>query len=104
VKVIVSPIARGELAEIWAWNVEDKGIRRADSYIDFLDKSISALGKNYQRGKKIGVRPDLRYIQIRRRTGGFAHLAVYSVDEEAVNVLHIFHGAQDWENKLAEEQ
>jgi plasmid stabilization system protein ParE len=40
---------------------------------------------------------------MRRKTGGNAHVAVYSVDEQAVNLLHVFHSAQDWESRLAEE-
>ena len=30
-------------------------------------------------------------------------LQFHSVDEQAVNLLHVFHSAQDWENRLADE-
>ena len=40
---------------------------------------------------RVRTRPDLRYITMRRKTGGNAHVAVYSVDEQAVNLLHVFH-------------
>jgi plasmid stabilization system protein ParE len=103
VKVIVSPIARDELAEIWEWNAKERGVRHADSYLAFLGRSISALSRSYLKGKKVATRPDLQYIQIRRRNRGHGHVAVYTVDDQAVNILHVFHTAQDWQAKVAEE-
>ena len=44
----------------------------------------------------------LRYIQMRRKAGRYAHLAVYGVDENAVNVLYVFHSSRDWETKIQE--
>ena len=32
------------------------------------------------------------------------HIAVYRVDADAVSILHVFHTAQDWQAKLAEER
>jgi plasmid stabilization system protein ParE len=101
--VILAADAIDQLDEIWRWDANRYNPDHATNYGIFLKKTIDALDRNYAKGKRFGRRPDLRYIQIRRRTGGFAHRAVYSVDENIVNVLHVFHSAEDWENKLAEE-
>ncbi len=63
-----------------------------------------ALGENYARGRVVESRPELRYIRISRRKRGHGHVAVYRVDEDIVSVLHVFHTAQDWHTKLAEER
>jgi plasmid stabilization system protein ParE len=37
---------------------------------------------------------------IRRKSRGHGHIAVYGVDESTVNILHVFHSAQDWQRRL----
>jgi len=96
--------AQGELAEIWAWNVKDKGIRRADSYIQFLKKSILTLCRTYAKGRIVSTRPEFRFATFRQNMRGHGHIAVYMIEGNDVVVLHVFHTSQDWENKLAEEQ
>lgn len=102
-KVVVTPQAQGELAEIWAWNLKDKGIRGADSYIHFLKKSILALSSTYAKGRIVSTRPEFRFITFRQSYRGHGHLAVYMIEGNDIVVLHVFHTSQDWENKLAEE-
>ena len=101
--VVISPIAREELDEIWRWNAKEKGVRHADHYLELLDKSVSSLTEKVMLGgKTLEIRPDLRYILIRRRQKGYGHVVVYSIDEAVINVLHIFHTAQDWHTRLAD--
>jgi hypothetical protein len=68
VRVVIAPEAGAELADIWEWNANDRGTRHADSYLKFLAKSIGGLGRSYSRGKAVENRPDLRYIQIKRKS------------------------------------
>jgi plasmid stabilization system protein ParE len=45
-------------------------------------------------------RPYLRYIEVKRRRSGHGHVVVYSLTDDAVQVVHIFHTAQNWRVKL----
>jgi plasmid stabilization system protein ParE len=103
VKVVLTGEARIELAEIWVYNAKRWGVRHADGYLEFLDHQLEELSGNFERGKAVSSRPDLRYLSMRKSGVGYAHIAVYSVQADKVVVLHVFHEAQDWENKLAEE-
>lgn len=103
-KIVYSVTALGDLDGIWDWNAKTHGLDHAASYVEFLEQQINTLGSNSQKGHVVSNRPDLRYLLIRRRNRGHGHLAVYSVGDDAINVLHIFHTAQDWHNKLMEEQ
>ncbi len=101
--VIYAANALAELDEIWDWNEEFYSANHADQYVAFLQRHIDKLGEDHQRGQSLSFRSELRYIFIRRRSKGYGHVAVYRVDQERVNVLHVFHSAQDWRTKLKEE-
>jgi plasmid stabilization system protein ParE len=101
--VIRSPSAIDELHAIWLWNVQRYGVDHADDYLRFLNDGIEDLSRSYARGKMIRTRPDLHYRLIKRRAGGHGHVVVYSFNDQQVFVLHIFHSAQDWQQKLADE-
>lgn len=98
-----APLALRDLDIVWDWNAKTYGPAHAARYVDFLQRHIDALGESHPRGRVVESRPDLRYIRISRRKRGHGHIAVYRVDVDKVNVLHIFHTAQDWQTKLAEE-
>ena len=102
--VVYAPLALQDLDVVWDWNAKTYGPDHAARYVDFLERHIDALGETHSRGRVVESRPELRYIRISRRTRGHGHIAVYRVDADAVNVLHVFHTAQDWQAKLAEEQ
>jgi plasmid stabilization system protein ParE len=101
--VVYAPLAIHDLDVIWDWNQKTYGPLHAARYADFLARHIDALGESHSRGRVVGSRPELRYILIRQRKRGHGHIAVYRVDQNAVNVLHVFHTAQDWQTKVAEE-
>ncbi|MGO9114109.1 MAG: type II toxin-antitoxin system RelE/ParE family toxin [Thermoguttaceae bacterium] len=99
-----APLALRDLDVVWDWNAKTYGPAHAARYVDFLERHIDALGEHHPRGRVVESRPELRYIRISRRTRGHGHIAVYRVDANKDNVLHIFHtAAQDWQTKLAEE-
>lgn len=99
--VVFAADAIGQLHEIWLWNAEHKTPALADRYGDFLKKSIDRLARDYSKGRAVSTRPDLHYVRIRQTTGGYAHVAVYSIEPNRVIVLHVFHEAQDWERRLS---
>lgn len=53
--------------------------------------------------KTVSDRPDLRYIIMRCKAKGHGHVVVYRFDETRIDVLHVFHTAQNWQTILAEE-
>jgi plasmid stabilization system protein ParE len=70
----------------------------------FLKLNIDDLATAHGQGKKVAAHLGLRYIIIRRKAGGHGHIAVYKLDGNQVNVLHVFHTAQDWQSRLLEEE
>ena len=54
-------------------------------------------------GNNLGNRPDLRYVDIRRKPKRHGHIVVYRFDDTRIDVLHVFHTAQDWQTILADE-
>jgi len=101
--VVYAASALNQLDEIWDWNRRHYGVGHANQYLEFLRRHIDALDGEHRRGKQVASRPELRYIVIRRKSRGHGHIAVYQVDGKQVNVLHVFHSAQDWQAKLADE-
>ena len=101
--VAVTLLAERDLDEIWDWNKKTYGIDHARRYVDLLQHQIDAVGAGYQNGVVVESHPDLRYIRLGKRKHGHGHVAVYRVDASVVNVVHVFHTAQDWQAKLAEE-
>jgi len=98
--VIRSPIAIDEIQGIWLWNAEHYSPAHADAYVRYLEQSIDHLDRRYATGKTVSVRPDLQYVVIRRKSKGHGHVAVYRVRDRVVELLHVFHTAEDWEAKL----
>ena len=102
-QVSLSTAALETLREIWLWNADRYGQRRADGYLKFLEAVIDTLARPETNGRPISGRPDLRYLLIRRRSGGHGHLAVFQVVGNDVIVLRLFHTAQDWHATLADD-
>lgn len=99
-EVIYSPDIRAELDTIWEWNAERYSIAHADAYLYFLKQFMSELAVTYPLGRLIGTNPDLRYRLIRRKSKGHEHVVVFRLIGDEVQVLHIFHTAQDWQANL----
>jgi plasmid stabilization system protein ParE len=100
--VVIAPAVVDEFHRIWSWSAGRFGEIQADAYLAFLKGRISRLARRYSTGMKVAHRPDLHYVIVRRRASGHGHVVVYHFDDKQVDVLHLFHTAQDWESKLAE--
>ena len=101
--VKLHPTAVVELAGIWEWNADRYGRQRADGYAAFLRHAIDQLPGLVKLSLPVPGRPEYRYTVIRRRSGGHGHVAVYRLREGLIEVLHLFHTAQDWQTRLAGE-
>jgi len=91
------------LDEIWEWNAGRYGTDHAHRYVGFLFSKLRELSTDYFLGKAVPTVPRLSYVIIRRRRKGHGHLAVYELIGESIHVLNVYHTAQDWQAKLAEE-
>jgi plasmid stabilization system protein ParE len=101
--VVLSPTVVDDLHGIWQWNAGHHSPAHADAYIAFLKARIYGLRRYFRQGRIVSARPDLRYFLIRRKSRGQGHVAVYRFDDKSIVILHVFHTAQDWQSKLAEE-
>jgi plasmid stabilization system protein ParE len=101
-QVSLSNAALAALREIWLWNADRFGVEHAEAYSRFLENAINALSRPGAEGGPVPGRRDLRYLLIRRRVRGHGHVAVFKVVGDRVNVLRIFHTAQDWQSAVTD--
>src|SRR4051812_41811784 len=101
--VAYSTTALEELHEIWRWNAGRYSPTHADAYISFLQSRIARLTREFDRGRLVPGRKDLRYITILRRPKSHGHVAVYAAHGQEILILHVFHTAQNWGSKLGDE-
>lgn len=102
-KIIISPTAIDELDKIWQWNADRYGTSRANAYTLTLDRAIDELRQGYAAGARVSTMSNLKYVLVRRKGKGHGHVVVYRVDDDIINVLHVFHTAQDWQARSMED-
>jgi plasmid stabilization system protein ParE len=103
-RVVIAAAAVDELADVWRWNAQRYGPAHADAYVAFLKKGIDSLAVRFELGRSLPAQPDIQYVHLRRKSKGHGHVAVYRVNNDAVNVLHVFHTSQDWQTGARPEQ
>ena len=99
-RVTFSSEARENLSQILSWSAESFGPKIAQGYVEFLTEEIMSLALGHASSRTVPTRPNLRYKIIRRHTSRNGHIVIFRVAPEEIEVLHIFHTAQDWINKL----
>ncbi len=94
-KVVITAAARGDILEIGRYIARDNPGRARTFVHELLDKA-----------RRIGERPCFRpfiprYADrgVRRRVHG-AYLIFYRVEDDHLSILHILHGARDYEALL----
>lgn len=96
----LAPSLIDEITAIWQWNAERYGDEHADRYIAFLYQGIEELRTRWQSGERLKGRNDTYFILLQRRTARHGHVVVYRCQENLVQVEHIFHTAQNWQEML----
>lgn len=89
--VVLSDAAEADLESIGDWIAQDAPMR-AVSYIRELREACMQLGEMPRAYPLLTHRPESG---IRKRVYG-SHLIFYTVEEE-VNVVHVLHGARDYD-------
>lgn len=94
-KVSLTREARNDLEGI-ADHIAADSPRRARSFVSELVEAARGIGRT---PRAYPVVPRYAGVEIRRRVHG-AYLIFYRVDVEVVTILHILHGARDYEALL----
>jgi plasmid stabilization system protein ParE len=95
--VIYHRRATEALKQIWNWNAEKYHAQHADEYLKFLTSSIDKLVLKPALGKPVPNRPDFQFLIVKRASRGHGHVAIYRSGSRAIEVMEVFHTAQDWQ-------
>jgi toxin ParE1/3/4 len=90
------PLAEADLFKIYDYIAEKAGRAVAEGYIDRIETACQRLARFPKRGTaRNDIMPGLRTIGFERRV-----TIVFRVSEQAVTIVRVFHGGQDFERKL----
>ncbi len=89
--VIWSPAARADLEDIRNYILADNPARA----VTFIQKMVEAADAIADMPRAFPLVPRLEHRGIRRRGYG-AYLIFYRIQDEAVELLHVTHGARDY--------
>ena len=100
--VRVGERAQSDIQEIWRWNALQYGADHADAYIDLLLVAINSLGDNADSGSLVPEGDGSRYLIVKKdwSRSAHGHVVVYETTQQFVNVLRVYHTAQDWQSHL----
>ena len=98
--VVVSPEAVDDLDAIWRGNVGRYSVAHADDYLAFLPTEIAPLVTAHPRALTVPGSPSHSYALMRRTARGHGHVAVFQMDRTVINVLRVYHKAQDWQRDV----
>ena len=92
----LAPQARAELSSIWNHIVTESGnVAAADGAIDGITERFYVLSQYPRMGRtRDDLRPGLRSLAVGQ------YVIVYAIEDEDVQILHVFHGRQDIEGQL----
>jgi toxin ParE1/3/4 len=90
--------ARAELSSIWNYIFKESGNAvAADSVIDAITERFYMLGQFPRMGRaRDDLRPGLRSFPVGQ------YVIVYTIENEDVEILHVFHGRQDIDGRLGQ--
>jgi toxin ParE1/3/4 len=89
-----APSADSDLDEIWYYVASESGSAdRADRFVASLTERFYLLSKNPYIGRsRDDLRPGLRSFAV------YQYVIIYSIEDEDVVILHVFHGNRDIES------
>ena len=94
----LAPQAQTELSNIWTYIVREGGsVAAADAVIDAITERFYLLSQFPRIGRaREDLRSGLRSFAVGR------YVIIYLVDDEGVEILHVFHSRQDNDGQLGE--
>jgi plasmid stabilization system protein ParE len=97
-KVVIMPAAEADLLAIAMWIAEDNPIR-AETFLSELREACRSIGDAPQGYPVVGR---YRRVSVRRRPYR-DYLIFYRIGHEQVEVVHVIHGARDYEAILSQD-
>src|SRR2546429_247656 len=91
------------MGRIWLWNEQQHGRAHAESFVEFLYNELQKLASHPLKGSILYDFPSLRRLVMSKKSRRQGYVAVYRVLDDIVEVLFIYHTAQDWRSRLLEE-
>jgi toxin ParE1/3/4 len=94
----LAPQARAELSNIWNYIARENGNAAvADGVIDDITERFHLLAQYPRMGRpRDDLRPGLCSFPVGQ------YVIIYMIDDEDVQILHVFHGCQDIEGQLGQ--
>jgi toxin ParE1/3/4 len=94
----VAPQVRAEFSSIWNYIVKESGnAAAADGVIDAITERFHLLSQHPRMGRsRNDLRPGLRSFPVGQ------YVIIYTIENEDVEILHVFHGRQDIEGYLGQ--
>ena len=94
----LAPQARADLSTIWNYIVTESGnVAAADGVIDAITERFYLLSQYPRMGRpRDDLRPGLRSFAVGE------YVIVYTIEDENVEILFVFHGRQDIEGQLGQ--
>jgi len=95
-RVQFAPEALEDLKDIYDWIADAAGPERAIGYIERIEAFCRGMGAASERGHlREDIRPGLRITGFERRLS-----VAFTVSDETVTILRLFHAGRDWEGAL----
>ena len=94
----LAPQARAELSSIWNYIVNESGnAAAADGVIDAITERFYLLSRYPRMGRsRDDLRPGLRSFPVGQ------YVIIYTIEDDDVEILYVFHGRQDMEGQLGQ--
>lgn len=94
--IVFAPEARADLFALYEWISAKASPHVAIAYIERLERYCSGFDLASERGhSRDDIRPGLRIVGFERRV-----TIAFMVTDQAVTILRLFYGGQNWENDL----
>lgn len=94
-RLIFSPAAEADLAQIWRYTAETWNTDQADQYILQIHASCSDIAKGWRQGRSL---EDVRAGYLKLTVG--SHLVVYRIVGETIDVVRVLHQRMDVGSRL----
>ena len=89
-QLIILPVARQEVLDIWDYSFENWGQEQADRYLAALDAMFARIANGSAPSRPADeLRPDLRKVPVGR------HVVFFREGAEAVEVVRVLHERMD---------
>jgi len=90
IRLVVRPVARRDLAQIWSYTAEAWGIAQADSYVGDIDACLRKLLEFPEIGSRVEGLPE----QYRKVPSG-SHRIIYRMEDNKLMVVRVIHERED---------